>query len=82
MNTPHAPPNGWEAKFGARRRAIDRELLAEVERQITAQERATLAQNGRLASEATQTPKAIELASSLNSDQRTRIARAFGRAPC
>lgn len=30
----------WETKFGARRRAIDRQLLADAERAIAAEERA------------------------------------------
>jgi hypothetical protein len=61
--------NDWEKTYGAHRRAIDRALLAECENALDEpQARAT-----------TQTPKTIELASSLNSDQRMRIARAFGR---
>jgi hypothetical protein len=32
--------NQWEARYGARRRAIDKKLLAEVERQIAEEERA------------------------------------------
>jgi hypothetical protein len=63
--------NMWEQRFGAKRRAIDRALLAECENALG---------EPQAASKSTQTPKAIELASSLNSDQRTRIARAFGRA--
>jgi hypothetical protein len=66
--------NTWEQRFGAKRRAIDRALLAECENALGEP------QANHPASKATQTPKAIELASSLNSDQRTRIARAFGRA--
>jgi hypothetical protein len=31
--------NAWEKEFGAKRRAIDRALLAECERQIAAQAR-------------------------------------------
>jgi hypothetical protein len=75
MNTPHTPPNGWEAKFGSRRRAIDKTLLAECERQIAAQERAKTPQDCRPAAE---TP---EQASWLASEARDRIARTFGRAP-
>jgi hypothetical protein len=81
MNTPHAPPNGWEAKFGSRRRAIDKALLAECERQIAAQERAKTPQDGRWTSEAAQAPETPEQASWLASEARDRIARAFGRAP-
>ena len=32
--------NQWETHYGARRRAIDKKLLAEVERQIAREERA------------------------------------------
>ena len=81
MNTPHTPPNGWEAKFGSRRRAIDKTLLAECERQIAAQERARSPQDGRWTSETAQAPKTPEQASWLASEARNRIAKAFGRAP-
>ena len=81
MNTPHTPPNRWEAKFGSRRRAIDKALLAEAERQISAQEHARSPQDSRWGSEAAQTPKTPERASWLASEARSRIARAFGRAP-
>jgi hypothetical protein len=74
MNTPHAPPNGWEAKFGCRRRAIDKALLAECERQIAAQD-------GHSTPKATQCPKTPERASWLDDDARLQIAKAFGRAP-
>ena len=37
-----AKRGGWQARYGARRRAIDRALLAECERQIEADERARL----------------------------------------
>jgi hypothetical protein len=74
MNTPHAPPNGWEAKFGCRRRAIDRALLAECERAINEPSKP---QDGRWGSPAPKTP---EQASWLASEARERIARAFGRA--
>ena len=39
MNTPHAPPSGWEAKFGSRRREIDKKILQTLERQIAREER-------------------------------------------
>jgi hypothetical protein len=80
--------NEWEKTYGARRRAIDRKLLAEVERQITAQERATLAQDARLTSTLRQSPKTPEhnptpasTPSTLDEIARNRIAKAFGRAP-
>jgi propanediol dehydratase small subunit len=66
MNTPHAPPSGWEAKFGCRRRAIDRALLAECERQITKEMRSV--------------PHAVNPTASVDRDaERRRIALAFGR---
>jgi hypothetical protein len=58
-------PNSWEQRYGVKRRAIDRALLAEAERALDEPQDAPQ-----------QTPKAI----GLNSDQRARIARAFGRA--
>ena len=39
--------NGWAARYGARRRAIDRELLGALERQI-AREEALVAIEGRI----------------------------------
>ena len=55
--------NDWERRYGRRRRAIDRELLAAVERQIGLEEAvAGLAAREREAVEA-----------------RERLARAFGR---
>jgi hypothetical protein len=71
----------WEKTFGARRRAIDKALLAECERQIAAQEHARSPQDGRWTSEAAQAPKNPEQASWLASEARDRIAKAFGRAP-
>jgi hypothetical protein len=68
----------WEQRFGARRRALDRALLAECERQIAAQERAKAPQDCRPAA---QTPETPERAFWLASEARGRIARAFGRAP-
>jgi hypothetical protein len=73
--------NNWEKTFGARRRAIDKALLAECERQIAAQKHARSPQDGRWTSEAAQTPKTPERASWLASEARDRIAKAFGRAP-
>jgi hypothetical protein len=71
----------WEQRFGARRRAIDRALLAECERQTAAQERAKAPQDCRFDPPATQTPETPERASWLDQMARHRIARAFGRAP-
>jgi hypothetical protein len=66
--------NGWEKAFGARRRAIDRSLLVECERQIAAQEHATLAQDARWGPKAIHTPP-----ERLDQAARAAIARAFGR---
>jgi hypothetical protein len=71
--------NEWEKTYGARRRAIDKALLAEVERQISAQEHARSPQDGRWNSETAQAPKPPEQASWLASEARNRIAKAFGR---
>jgi hypothetical protein len=59
--------NGWEQRFGARRRQIDRKLLAEVEAQIAREERAIV-------------PSAANPVPPVNRDEaRLAIARAFGR---
>ena len=70
----------WEQRFGARRRAIDRALLAECERQIAAQERATSPQDGRWGS-APPDPETAADGQRARLDQaaRTAIACAFGR---
>jgi hypothetical protein len=69
--------NEWEKAFGARRRAIDRALLAEAEAAINLTPEP---EGSRLTSEATQAPKTPEQASWLASEARNRIAKAFGRA--
>ena len=69
--------NHWEMHYGARRRELDRALLAEAEAAINATPEP---QDGRCGSDATQTPKTPEQASWLASEARERIARAFGRA--
>jgi hypothetical protein len=66
----------WEQRFGARRRAIDRKILAEAEREISAQERATLPPDARLTTKAIQTPPDP---ARLDQAARTAIALAFGR---
>jgi hypothetical protein len=68
--------NAWEKEFGAKRRAIDRELLAEAEACINATPEP---QDGHLASEAIRMPKATEQPSWLCNEARSRIAQAFGR---
>ena len=78
---PH--PNEWEARYGAKRRQIDRELLAECERTLEAPK---MPEDRHLASEDARRPKTPERAStaaerpaSLDLAARERIARAFGR---
>ena len=39
MMAKRTPPGDWQARYGARRSAIDQALLAECERQIEAEER-------------------------------------------
>jgi hypothetical protein len=74
MNTPHAPPSGWEAKFGCRRRAIDKALLAECERQIAREERSVPGANNPITRDTT------AAGSFVNRDEtRRRIALALGR---
>jgi hypothetical protein len=58
--------NDWASRFGAARRASDRKLLAEVERQIAAEEQAKPGEAWR------------NLAN-IGEDSRAAIARAFGR---
>jgi hypothetical protein len=62
--------NDWQTRFGAKRRAIDRALLAECERAIGLEEKS-----------APQQPKTETPPSAANSglSERDRIARAFGR---
>jgi hypothetical protein len=59
--------NNWQARYGARRRQIDRALLAEAERALGAFPEP-------------QTPKITERPSALDQDAHARIAQAFGRA--
>jgi hypothetical protein len=71
----------WQARYGTRRRQIDRALLAELERQISSPGNATPPQDVNFASTATRTPKTQEQASWLDRLARNRIAQAFGRPP-
>jgi hypothetical protein len=78
--------NDWQSRFGAKRRAIDRKLLLEVEREITntdlawierqANHAATLAQDSRFAFEA---PNSAADSKTAADEARAAIARAFGR---
>ena len=63
--------NDWQARFGAKRRAIDRALLAECERAIGLEESA-----GLHTAKTSQRPSA---AVSERIGPRSPIARAFGR---
>lgn len=59
--------NDWEKKHGARRRTIDKKLLAELERQIAEEEHAIV-------------PDSINPAPQIDrNDASQRIARVFGR---
>jgi hypothetical protein len=60
--------NEWASRFGAKRKEIDRRILAEVERQIAAEEAAALQHKADSAH-----------AQWLEDEDRERIARAFGR---
>jgi hypothetical protein len=64
--------NDWERRFGAARRASDRKLLAEVEKQIALEEK-------QFAETVNATVNAAQ-ESLDNLDARKRIARAFGRS--
>ena len=70
--------NQWEKEFGRRRRQIDRELLAEAERQIAALEDVAPCSDAHLAPKATQTPKNSRWPPTLNQDACAAIARALG----
>jgi hypothetical protein len=72
--------NEWEKTYGARRRAIDSEILAECERQIAAQERARLPQGGHWDAIPPHPETAVNSQRArLDQAARTAIARAFGR---
>lgn len=68
--------NDWQLKFGAKRRAIDRALLAECERQIALEMACGDGAGAPKANSGCQTPPQSETAAS---EARNAIARAFGR---
>jgi hypothetical protein len=68
--------NSWLSLYGAKRRAIDIAILAEAERAIDDPQSA---EDGRLAPQATRTPKAPVRPSTLDRNMRLAIAKAFGR---
>ena len=61
--------NEWERLYGAKRRAIDRALLAECERAIALEEKSGVS------NPKTETPPSA----AVSDDPRAAIARAFGR---
>lgn len=65
--------NQLEARYGARRKAIDRRILAECERALNEP------QDSHLAPTATQPAKNDRGPSAVNFEERRRIALAFGR---
>ena len=75
--------NEWQARYGQKRRAIDRALLAECERQIAREECALgelqNSQDDHSASGRPNTAKNSRRASPLDHDARAAIALAFGR---
>ena len=62
--------NDWQTCFGAKRRAIDRAILAECERAIALEEKSA-PQRPK-----TETPSSV---ANFGLSERDRIARAFGR---
>jgi hypothetical protein len=64
----NSTPNKWSIRYGAIRRAKDRQLLAELERRITAEEQA-----------ATHNTISIKRRAPIDDDARAAIAKAFGR---
>jgi hypothetical protein len=81
--------NDWATQFAAKRRAIDKKLLAEAEAQIPSPDDAAPCTDGRFASQATrtlQTPERpptldrnMRLPIDLSDEELNRISRAFGR---
>lgn len=68
--------NDWQKRFGAKRRAIDKAILAECERQIALEERRGDGAGGPKADSRSPTPPKPGTAAS---EARNAIARAFGR---
>jgi hypothetical protein len=65
--------NHWQKQFGARRREIDRQLLAQCEAAIALEEA------GGPPTAKNQTPPSAASAEAPLDEERQRIARAFGR---
>lgn len=65
--------NEWQSRYGARRKAIDRALLAECERTLGLEEA-----KGPLPAKNGQRPSAVN-SEAPGDDARAAIARAFGR---
>jgi hypothetical protein len=72
--------NDWSVRYGAIRRAKDRALLAQLEKQITAEEQAA-DRNAISIKRSAPIPDAINPMPliDLNDAERNRISRAFGR---
>jgi hypothetical protein len=70
--------NDWELRFGNKRRCIDRDLLAEAERQIAAEEEAAKPTSIRVAVNPVPHRNTTAGSSDFN-DMRLAISRAFGR---
>jgi hypothetical protein len=66
--------NDWEKTYGAHRRAIDRALLAECERQIAREERSIPSANNPITRGTTAANSFVD-----RDAERQRIALAFGR---
>ena len=66
----------WEQRFGAKRRAIDRALLAECENALGEPQ---ISQNNHSSAGPPNTAKNSGRLSPLDHDARTAIAKAFGR---
>jgi hypothetical protein len=73
--------NEWGTRYGKKRRALDRKLLAEAEAQIPSPDDAAPCTDGRFASQATRMPKPPERPTTLDRNMRLTIAKAFGRPP-
>jgi hypothetical protein len=71
--------NPWEKIYGARRRAIDRRLLASMEREIAQAERAQASRTAAAPDPVSMTPNEPKPAHEPPGAFQARIAAAFGR---
>ena len=72
------PANEWSIRYGASRKALDKKLIAEVERQIEAEEKAAKAASIPGAVNPATHSRAT-VSGSIDHDARAAIAKAFGR---